>query len=123
LGVDILKRRKVGTPANIWEAVFTSPSGKLRDPSNTNADLKRTMAGIGYGSITSHTFRRTVATLMDAAGLSARAAADQLGHAQVSMTADHYFGRRIAATGAARVLEAVVDPASGASGSERESHG
>jgi integrase len=60
---------------------------------------------------------------MDAAGLSARAAADQLGHAQVSMTTDHYFGRRIAATGAARVLEAVADPASGVSENEHESHG
>jgi hypothetical protein len=57
------------------------------------------------------------------AGLSARAAADQLGHAQVSMTKDHYFGRRIAATGAARVLEAVADPTSVASRDEEESHG
>src|SRR4051794_3311092 len=122
-GVDVLKRRKVESSGNEWEAVFTSPTGKLRDPSNTNSDLKRTLERIGYGHITSHTFRRTVATLMDAAGLSARAAADQLGHAQVSMTTDHYFGRRIATTGAARVLEAVADAASGASENEHESHG
>jgi hypothetical protein len=44
---------------------------------------------------------------MDMAGLSARAAADQLGHAKVSMTTDHYFGRQVASTGAARVLEAL----------------
>ena len=44
---------------------------------------------------------------MDEAGLSARAAADQLGHAKVSMTQDHYFGRKIAKTGAADVLEAM----------------
>ncbi len=61
----------------------------------------------GYPGITSHTFRRTVATLMDEAGLSARAAADQLGHAKISMTQDHYFGRPVAPTGAARVLEAL----------------
>jgi integrase len=94
----------------------------LWDPSNTNADLKKTLGRIGYGHITSHTFRRTVATLMDAAGISPRAAADQLGHAQVSMTTDHYFGRHIAATGAARVLEAVADPTSGVRRAERESH-
>jgi integrase len=47
----------------------------------------------------------TVATLMDHAGLSSRAAADQLGHANTSMTTDVYFGRKIAATGAATVLE------------------
>jgi integrase len=61
----------------------------------------------GHGDITSHTFRRSVATLMDRAGLSARAAADQLGHARVSMTTDRYFGRQLASTGAAGLLEAV----------------
>jgi len=42
---------------------------------------------------------------MDDAGLSARAAADQLGHAKPSLTADIYMGRRKRATGAAEVLE------------------
>ncbi|MBI1759256.1 MAG: site-specific integrase, partial [Actinobacteria bacterium] len=52
-------------------------------------------------------------TLMDRAGLTARAAADQLGHAKVSMTQDHYFGRRTARTGAADVLESVQQPPTG----------
>jgi integrase len=51
-------------------------------------------------------FRKTVATLMDHAGLSSRAVADQLGHAN-TMTSDVYFGRKVAATGAAAVLEAL----------------
>ena len=50
----------------------------------------------------------TVATLMDQAGLSARAAADQLGHAKPSMTSDRYFGRGVTDTGAADVLEALA---------------
>jgi integrase len=54
--------------------------------------------------VTSHVYRKTVATLMDGAGLSARQAADQLGHAKVSMTQDNYFGRKVARTGAAEVL-------------------
>ena len=62
----------------------------------------------GLLRVTSHTFRKTVATLMDHAGLSSRAAADQLGHANTSMTTDIYFGRKIAATGAAAVLEALA---------------
>lgn len=37
-------------------------------------------------SVTSHTFRKTTATILDAAGLSARQIADQLGHARPSMT-------------------------------------
>ena len=55
--------------------------------------------------------------LMDKAGLTSRAAADQLGHAKVSMTHDQYFGRRSAKTGAAAVLEALDQP------SEPKSHG
>jgi hypothetical protein len=31
-----------------------------------------------------------------------------LGHAKVSMTTDHYFGRRVVSTGVAAVLEAVT---------------
>ena len=93
-------RRRTDRPANRWEAVFTSPTGLLRDPSNTQADLREVFARVGYPGVTSHTFRRTVGTLMDEAGLSARAAADQLGHAKVSMTQDRYFGRKLRATGA-----------------------
>jgi integrase len=45
--------------------------------------------------------------MMDEAGLSARAAADQLGHSRVTTAQDTYFGRRKRATGAAKVLEAL----------------
>jgi integrase len=44
---------------------------------------------------------------MDQSGLSSRAVADQLGHASTSMTTDAYFGRKVATTGAAAVLEAL----------------
>lgn len=57
--------------------------GSLRDPSNTQADLPDIFARAGYGWVTSHVYRKTVATLMDDAGLSARQAADQLGHSKI----------------------------------------
>ena len=52
------------------------------------------------------------------AGLSARAAADQLGHVKVSMTQDHYYGRKRARTGTADVLESMRS----VSDSQNESH-
>lgn len=58
---------------------------------------------------TSHVYRKTVATLMDDAGLSARQAADQLGHSKISMTQDFYFGRTVASTGAEEALEVFGD--------------
>ncbi|MFL6133885.1 MAG: tyrosine-type recombinase/integrase [Nocardioidaceae bacterium] len=39
-----------------------------------------------------HTYRKTVATLLDQSGASARMIADQLGHSRVSMTQDVYLG-------------------------------
>lgn len=61
----------------------------------------------GVADLTSHVFRKTVATLMDENGLSARMAADQLGHAHVSMTQNTYYGRKTRATGAKKVMEKV----------------
>jgi integrase len=40
-----------------------------------------------------HSFRNTVATLIDDGGLSARMGANCLGHAEVSMTQDRYMSR------------------------------
>ncbi|KAA0103802.1 transposase [Mycolicibacterium sp. P1-5] len=48
---------------------------------------------MGVPDISSHSFRKTVATLIDDAGLSARIGADHLGHAKVSMTQDRYMTR------------------------------
>lgn len=101
--VRMLKARKDALGS---ELVFPSTRGTLRDPANVDDMLKDAFTAAGF-DITSHTLRKTVATLMDEAGLTARAAADQLGHAKVSMTQNTYFGRKVRATGAAAVVEAL----------------
>jgi integrase len=85
--------------------IFPAPLGGWRDPSNTQSDLRTAFDKAGYDWVTSHVFRKTVASVMDHAGLSSRAAADQLGHANTSMTTDVYFGRKVLTTGAAAALE------------------
>ena len=87
--------------------VFPAPLGGLRDRSNTQAHLREAFEKAGFGSITSHGLRKTTATLLDTAGLSAREIADQLGHAKPSMTTDVYLGRQVASTRAADVLESL----------------
>ena len=87
--------------------VFPAPLGGLRDRSNTQADLRDALKAAGVASITSHVLRKTTATLLDSAGLSAREIADQLGHAKPSMTTDVYLGRQVASTRAADVLESL----------------
>ena len=58
--------------------------------------------------VTSHSFRKTVATPIDDAGLSARIGADHLGHAKVSMTRDRYMSRGRAHNQVADLLDRAV---------------
>jgi integrase len=111
--VIMLRRRQ---PDDVSEdelarQVFPAPvAGGIRDPSNTLKMMRQAFKHAGFDGVTSHYFRKTVATLMDEAGLSARSAADQLGHAKPSLTADIYMGRKKRATGAAEVLEGLFQP-------------
>lgn len=102
--IEILRRR-IAAEAVPSGPLFPDVLGGYRDPSNTRRDI-RLARGTGELSwVTSHSFRKTNATLIDEAGLSARDAADQLGHANVSMTQDVYFGRKVASSKVARALE------------------
>jgi integrase len=106
--IDVLRARVARLDhTGSWRdrPVFPAPMGGWRDPSNTQSDLRAAFDNAGFDWVTSHVFRKSVASVMDGAGLSSRAAADQLGHANTSMTTDVYFGRKVLATGAAAVLE------------------
>jgi integrase len=72
----------------------------------TGASGRRIRCAEGPWSwVTSHTFRKTVATRLDEAGFTPRQVADQLGHANPSMTLDVYFGRQVVSAAAAQVLD------------------
>ena len=85
--------------------MFPDSRGGWRDPSNTSRDLRNARGSEEFAWVTSHVFRKTAATELDRAGLSARQIADQLGHSKVSMTQDHYLGRRVVDREAADALE------------------
>jgi integrase len=101
--IEMLRRRR-GARALTSAVVFRSPLGKVRDRSNTTGDLRRAFDRAGFDWVTSHTLRKTVATRLDDAGLSARQIADHLGHARPSLTQDVYLGRKVVASDAARLL-------------------
>jgi integrase len=108
--VEMLRARCANRPKSVSAdvtPVFPAPMGGWRDPGNTRADFRDAFRAAGFAWTTAHTFRRSVATWMDEGGLTARAAADQLGHARPSITQDVYYGRRVASTGAAAVLESL----------------
>jgi hypothetical protein len=62
---------------------------------------------MGLSGLTSHAFRKTVATLMDDAGLTARAA--PVGPLKDLNDPRSLYGRKVRATGAAAVLEVLGD--------------
>jgi integrase len=88
------------------DPVFSNSLGGLRDPKNTRRDVRAALDRAGFDWVTSHSLRKTTATMLDEAGLSARVKADQLGRARPSMTQDVYMGRRAVD---ARVAEALED--------------
>lgn len=102
--VEMIKRR-VADPAIATDvAIFPSPSGRLQNISNLTGRLREVFDDLGFDWLHSHTFRKTVATRLDQAGLTARQVADHIGHARPSMTMDKYMGRGIASREAARIL-------------------
>ncbi|MGW5642092.1 tyrosine-type recombinase/integrase [Saccharopolyspora sp. NPDC003762] len=74
--------------------IFTNTKGGYLNASNViNRVWVPFRTRAGYEWVTFHTLRKTFATLLDEAGLTARQVADLLGHSHVSMTQDNYFGR------------------------------
>ncbi|MER5390679.1 site-specific integrase [Saccharopolyspora sp. NPDC002686] len=99
--MDQLKRRAAESDCK-W--VYPSTRGTLRDPDNTRADLREAVAETEWEGLHPHAFRHLVATVLDAAGLTAREIADYLGHEKVSMTQDVYMNRKSTGSSAAKAL-------------------
>lgn len=101
--VTMLLNRRISDTAG-WP-VFPDSLGGWRDPSNVLRVLREARDEAGFDWVTSHVWRKTCATVLDEAGLSAREIADQLEHADPSLTQRVYMGRGIASPAAADALE------------------
>jgi integrase len=89
--------------------IFPSTAGTLRDPNNFGKQWRTAREELGVPEVTTHSFRKTVATLIDDDGLSARIGADHLGHSHVSMTQDRYMTRGRIHHQVADLLDRTVD--------------
>ena len=78
-------------------------------PRNVTRDLAEARERLGFGWVTAHSWRETIATVLDSSGASARMIADQPGHSRVSMSLDFYLGRKSADPRVLAALEA-ADP-------------
>ncbi|MFE3793373.1 site-specific integrase [Nocardia tengchongensis] len=109
----IEERKRTRPPAESpeYDLVFPSTRWTMRDPDNVQDQWQRVRAALGIpDDITAHSFRGAVATILDDAGLSARVAADVLGHADPSMTQRRYMARgRVHPAAAVALHNAVSD--------------
>lgn len=89
--------------------LFPTIQMKLRDPSKTQRESRDIL---GYPELSTHSFRKTVATILDRAGLSATEIADYLGHEDPSLTMgglhEHSERRDQAGDGAAGAAQGPV---------------
>jgi integrase len=83
---------------------YSSPTG-WRDPHNTGGRLREALCRAGYDWVTSHAFRKTAITVLDQAGLTARAIAGHSGHSRPSITQDVYMDKRADGRQAADALD------------------
>lgn len=90
------------------EPIFPNSRGGYLNASNlTNRHWVPFRKRAGYEWVTFHTFRKTVGTLLDDAGLSARQIADVLGHSHPSMTLNTYMGRGQESRASAEALDSL----------------
>jgi integrase len=87
--VETLSRTHAAQGANKADVVFPSAAGTLRSPANFRRQWRAARRDTGFGWVTPHTLRKTVATLVDRERTTADAAA-QLGHSSPNVTRTHY---------------------------------
>lgn len=102
----------VSRPAEASEdtPIFPSEVMGWKYPNNVGRSWRRVRHEIGYDWVTTHVFRKTAATILDDQNLTARQIADQLGHAQPSMTQNVYMGRGSTNPDAAAALNQAYSP-------------
>lgn len=101
-------RRRFSAGARLDLPVFPDALGGFRDPANTRRGIRDARGEDALAWITSHNFRKTMATVLDSGDFTAREIADQLGHARPSMTQDVYMGRKIRNPRAVTAIEVVL---------------
>lgn len=99
---DTLMRLSVDALSTADDLVFPSAAGTLRDPHNVRRQW-RDARGEQFAWVTPHSFRKTVATLIDREATTEDAAA-QLGHSGTAVTRKHYIEKAASAPDLTAVL-------------------
>lgn len=103
--VEVLLRRRVEQPANHYNAVFATRNGTWHQVNNIERRWRTIRADTGFEWVTPHTFRKTVATMIDRLADS-DTAARVLGHTSDSITKEFYIEKDRSAPDVTHILQA-----------------
>ena len=81
----------------------------MRDPVNVENIWRQNRDRLGFEGVTTHALRKTAATGLDVAGVSARGIAEYLGHTKPSLTQDVYMSRNVGSSAAAEHLDRCLE--------------
>nr|WP_204149417.1 acyltransferase domain-containing protein [Salinispora oceanensis] len=102
--VAVVMDRKLTAVDNPLDAIFASRVGTWLSPHNVRRQWRQARADTGLEWVTPHTFRKTVATLLDKEADTKRAAS-QLGHRTEQVTKKHYIEKPAIAPDSSEILE------------------
>lgn len=102
--VETLMRVQLDAEPNPHDVIFPSARGTLRSPNNLRRQWRSARSEGGFGWVTPHVFRKTVATMV-ARERGTEDAAAQLGHAGTAVTEAHYVQRANIAPDVSDVLD------------------
>jgi integrase len=101
---DMLLHRKATARANPHDAIFCSRRGTWLSPHNVRRQWREARKATGLEWVIPHTFRKTVATLIEREA-DIKTAAAQLGHASEAITDQFYIDKAKRAPDSSALLE------------------
>ncbi|GAA0908990.1 putative phage integrase [Virgisporangium aurantiacum] len=102
--VGMLLTRKLIAADNPHDAIFASRRGTWLSPNNVRRQWRQARAAADLEWVIPHTFRKTVATLIDHEA-DAKSAAAQLGHSSEEITDTYYIAKPVIAPDVSDILE------------------
>ena len=100
----MLLTRKLVAADNPHNAIFASRRGTWLSPNNVRRQWRQARAAADLEWVIPHTFRKTVATLIDQEA-DTKSAAAQLGHSSEEVTDTYYIAKPVIAPDVSDILE------------------
>jgi integrase len=104
--VAVLMRRRVEQPPNRHDAVFATRNGTWHQVGNIERRWRTIRADAGLDWVTPHTFRKTVATMIDRL-VDSDTAARVLGHSSSAITKEYYIEKDRSAPHVTHLLQSL----------------